>query len=254
LAGIGVAAPSFIVGKWEEQLNAPPEVMVQWKNLDIRAQISTPGGPPVYLAKDTTAACLAELMFGSGLDFPNYLYVFVGSFIGGGIVLNGALYPGVFGNAGAVGSIPVPDFDADGRLVGLRQLIDCASLFLLEDMLSPFGLSPDQALSEGSSEIQQMLDDWTNRSAKAIAHAIASACAVIDFDGVIVDGTMPHRLLDTLVGKISNNIETMRLDGVVRPWVRGGSIGAKAATLGGAILPLYSNFAPNGIILDNLPD
>lgn len=254
LAGIGVTAPSFIVGKWEEQLDAPPDVMAQWKNIDIRTQVSTPSGPPVYLAKDTTAACLAELMFGSGLDFPNYLYVFVGSFIGGGVVLNGALYPGVFGNAGAIGSIPVPDFDEDGHLVGIRQLIDCASLYLLEDMLSPFGMNTDQALSEGGPEMQEIIDGWSDRSAKAITHAIASACAVIDFDGVIVDGTMPRRLLDSLVGKIASEIEKMRLDGVVRPWVRGGAIGAKASTLGGAILPLYSNFVPNGTVLLNLPE
>jgi len=253
LAGIGIAAPSFIVGKWEEQSGTPADVMAQWKNIDIRAQVSTPGGPPVYLAKDTTAACLAELMFGSGLDFPNYLYVFVGNFIGGGIVLNGMLYPGIFGNAGAIGSLSVPDFDDDGTIKEIRQLIDCASLFILLDLLAPSGLGIGQALSEGNAEIQGMIDGWTTRSAKAISHAIASACAIIDFDGVIVDGAIPRRLLDTLVGKISSTIEGMRLDGVVRPWIRSGAIGGNAPTLGGAILPLYSNFAPNGTVLLNLP-
>ena len=249
LAGIGIAAPSFIVGKWQEQIDAPPDVMAQWKNIDIRTQVSTPSGPTVYLTKDTTAACLAELMFGSGLDFPNYLYVFVGTFIGGGIVINGTLYPGIFGNAGAIGSLPIPDFDETNQITKVRQLIDCASLFLLEEELAPCGLTIDQAFQENTPDVQEMIGSWRKKSAKAIAYAIASACAVIDFDGVIVDGTMPRQLLDSLVSDIANHVGTMPLDGIVRPWVKSGAIGAKAATLGGAMLPLYSNFAPNGTIL-----
>ena len=38
---------------------------------------------------------------------------FVGAFAGGGVVLNGGLYGGPTGNAGAVGAMPVPG--ADGR-------------------------------------------------------------------------------------------------------------------------------------------
>ncbi|MDR3435653.1 ROK family transcriptional regulator [Telmatospirillum sp.] len=254
LAGIGVAAPSFIVGKWEEQLNAPPEVMAQWKNIDIRAQVSTPAGPPVYLAKDTTAACLAELMFGSGLEYPNYLYVFIGSFLGGGIVLNGSLFPGMFGNAGAIGSIQVPDVDDQGQLRGFRQLADCAALFTLEETLKAFGLTIEQAVADGPAEAKAAVEAWIANSAQAVAHAIASACAVIDFDGIVIDGTMPRRLLDAFVQATTNALNDMRLDGIVRPWIRAGAVGADATSLGGAILPFYSSFVPNDNILRNLPD
>jgi predicted NBD/HSP70 family sugar kinase len=254
LAGIGVAAPSFIVGKWEEELNAPPGVMAQWKNIDIRAQVSTPSGPPVFLAKDATAACLAELMFGSGLEFPNYLYIFVGSFVGGGIVLNGSLFPGMFGNAGAIGSVPVPVYDAAGVLCGFRPLAECASLFTLEDRLRPLGLSIEQATTGDSAAGLAIVQTWMVSSAKAIAHAIASSCAVIDFDGVVVDGEMPRNLLDDLVNAVSAELNAMRLDGIVRPWVHSGSVGAEAPSLGSAILPIYSNFVPNDTILRNLPD
>ncbi|WP_158240710.1 ROK family transcriptional regulator [Telmatospirillum siberiense] len=254
LTGIGIAAPSFIVGKWEEQLDAPPDIMAQWKNVDIRAQVSKPSGPPVFLAKDSTAACLGELMFGSGLDFPNFLYIFVGPFIGGGGVLNGALYPGVFGNAGAIGSIPLPVFDDKGRLAGFKQLVDLASLTLLEEKLAPLGLDIDQALADDSGKAQGLIDDWCDVAAPSIAQAVASACAVIDFDGIIIDGAMPRWLLDALVEKIAAAMDGLSLDGVVRPWIRNGTIGAKAPILGSALLPLYSNFVPNGIPLLTLPE
>lgn len=256
LAGIGIAAPSFIVGKWEEQLDAPADVMAQWKNIDIRAQVSKPSGPPVFLAKDSSAACLAELMFGSGLDFPNYLYIFIGAFIGGGVVLNGSLYPGMFGNAGAIGSLPVPDIGSDGRLNGIRQLVDIASLATLEEKLASQGLDFDQALADTGDDgpTFETIDEWSRSAGTAIAHAVASACAVIDFDGVIIDGAVPRARLDMMVEHVSKGLAALSLEGIVRPWVRGGTIGAKATILGGALLPLYSNFAPNGTSLLTLPE
>ncbi len=55
-----------------------------------------------------TAACGAELVFGQTKDVNDFVYFYIGSFIGGGIVINGSLYAGRSGNAGALGSMPVP--------------------------------------------------------------------------------------------------------------------------------------------------
>ncbi len=62
---------------------------------------------PAYLQNDMTAACGAELVFGQTKDINDFVYFYIGSFIGGGIVINGSLYPGRSGNAGALGSMPV---------------------------------------------------------------------------------------------------------------------------------------------------
>ena len=64
-------------------------------------------GLPVEFAKDTTAACAAELVMGQGRGIHNFLYLFVGTFIGGGLVIDGRLHGGPHDNAGAVGSIPL---------------------------------------------------------------------------------------------------------------------------------------------------
>ena len=72
-------------------------------------------GPwPVTLCNDATAACAAELTLGQGARYGDFLYVFIGSFIGGGVVLNGSLYPGRTGNAGAIGSMPIARAARDG--------------------------------------------------------------------------------------------------------------------------------------------
>ena len=82
---------------------------------------------PVFLENDATSACGAELVFGKGADHPDFVYFFVGSFIGGGVVLNSSLFKGRTGTAGALGPMPMPDGKG-----GTRQLIESASIFVLE--------------------------------------------------------------------------------------------------------------------------
>ncbi len=133
LAGIGVAMP-FDLWKWADEVDAPDGALEGWKQLDVAAALSTATGLPTYVANDATAACGAELAYkrrGSNIDM---LYLFIGTFAGGGIVLNGALHQGRTGNAGALGSMPVT---LDGRR---GQLIHHASLFVLERWLIREGL------------------------------------------------------------------------------------------------------------------
>ena len=66
---------------------------------------------PVYIQNDATAACGAELVFGTGEKPKDFLYFYFGKFIGGGLVLNGHLFTGRRGNAGGVGPLPVPGPD-----------------------------------------------------------------------------------------------------------------------------------------------
>ena len=65
LVGVGVAAPLWL-GGWRDFLGAPAGVMDAWNEIDIRARIQALMQLPVEFAKDTTAACAAELVFGLG--------------------------------------------------------------------------------------------------------------------------------------------------------------------------------------------
>src|SRR5262245_4598621 len=133
IAGLGIAMP-FELWNWADTAGAPREVMDHWRNRDIRADIQAQVSFPVYLQNDATAACGAELVFGKGGTARDFIYFYIGAFAGGGIVLNGGLYSGPTGNAGALGSMPVPG--PDGKP---RQLIDIASLAMLERALNAEG-------------------------------------------------------------------------------------------------------------------
>ena len=106
IAGLGVAAP-FQLWNWEAEIGAPPGAMNAWRDFDVEGEIAAVCPYPTTLCNDATAACAAEFFFGRGWRYRDFLYFFVGEFLGGGLVLDGALRPGRTGNAAALGSMPI---------------------------------------------------------------------------------------------------------------------------------------------------
>ncbi|MBB4538934.1 putative NBD/HSP70 family sugar kinase [Rhizobium etli] len=122
IAGLGIAAP-FELWNWAEEVGAPPGAMEVWRDVDLQADIAARVSHPVFLQNDATSACGAELVFGVGPSYPDFVYFFIGSFIGGGIVLNSAIFSGRTGTAGAIGPLPVRDRNGE-----TKQLLEIASI------------------------------------------------------------------------------------------------------------------------------
>ncbi len=106
LAGVGVAMPGEI-WNWPEEMGVDAHDLEAWKGLDIGERLTAELDWPVFVANDATAACGAELTFGNQRRFADFVYVYVGAFIGGGVVLNGHPVAGRNGKAGALGSLLV---------------------------------------------------------------------------------------------------------------------------------------------------
>lgn len=243
IAGIGVAMP-FELWNWAEKVGAPAGRMDAWRDFDLQAELGQAElgmrfGLPVFVENDATAACGAELVFGRGAEFSDFVYFFIGTFIGGGIVLNHAVYSGRTGNAGALGSMPVA---GRGRRPG--QLIDHASIYELEAMLKRQGIDPSPLwLSPGDwSSLKGADAPWIEETASAIAIAIASSCSVIDFEAVIIDGGFPPDIRERLVEATGRELDRLNLQGISRPKVLEGVIGAGARAIGGASLPLFARY------------
>jgi len=67
---------------------------------------------PVYVGNDVEVATLGEMKFGSGINYKNFVCIFIGTGIGSGIVQGGEIYQGFTGTAGEIGHIIV---DSGGR-------------------------------------------------------------------------------------------------------------------------------------------
>ena len=238
IAGLGLAMP-FELWSWAEEIGAPEVEMAAWRRTDVRAELAALLPWPVYIQNDATAACGAELAFGDHAGLQDFIYFYVGAFIGGGLVLSGGLFAGRTGNAAALGSMPVPDGAG-----GSAQLIDVASLVLLERRLRAAGL-PLDALYDPAADWQGFgahLDAWLAGAARGIAHAVAAAAAIIDFEAAVIDGAFPAAVQARLLDGIAAELARLDLSGIVAPQLRAGSIGPIARALGGASLPLFDRY------------
>ncbi|WP_108260495.1 ROK family transcriptional regulator [Mangrovicoccus ximenensis] len=188
LCGIGIAAP-LEIWSWLEPLGAPAEMAV-WQGLDFTEEVARFSDLPLFTVNDATAAARAEHVHGRGRQFRDYAYFYIGSFIGGGIVMNSAVIEGAQRNAGALGSLRIAG--PDGRL---QSLLETASLYLLEAKIEEAGgntaalwRQPQDWTGFGAE-----LEAWISLAAPAIAQAARTACAVIDFEAVLIAGAAPPR-------------------------------------------------------------
>jgi len=86
---------------------------------------------------------------------------------------------------------------------------------------------------------------WLRDAAPAIALTINSAACLLDLEGVIVDGSFDPALRARLIASMESALDRHSWEGVARPAVLAGTIGSDARAIGGALLPLYANFAPD---------
>lgn len=239
IAGLGVAIP-FGLWHWADQAGAPADIQQAWKQCDFAADLQQRVPWMVMLENDATAACNAEMIFGTASsELHDFLYLYIDTFIGGGIVLDKRLFPGHSGNAGAIGSMLVPD--SQGRT---RQLIGIASLTVLEEQLRAAGCDSSRVWNTPSdwSDIAAQLRPWQAEASSAIAHAIINACAVLDLNRVVLDGVVPADVRSTLRDDIEAALRATCSEGLVLPELICGTTGEDASVLGAAGLVLANRF------------
>jgi predicted NBD/HSP70 family sugar kinase len=242
IAGLGIATP-FELWNWEEEVGSPPGAMQAWRGFDLAAEAGRITGLPVFSCNDATAACAAELIFGEAGRYADMLYIFVAWFIGGGIVLNGHLYPGRSGYAGSIGQVLVPSLDDRGEARG-QQLLHVASMYRLERAIKAAGGDPSPIWESPDdwTPIEAHLDDWIDRAAEGIAYAIVDALSVIDFEAAVIDGALPASVRKRIVERARERLAALETKGLPPHVVAEGSIGNRARAIGAASLPFLAKF------------
>ncbi|MDQ5897681.1 MAG: hypothetical protein RLZZ592_2619 [Pseudomonadota bacterium] len=244
VVGLGLSSP-LSMEKWSSVLGSQAHTaLAGWEHLDLHREVEALTRLPVSFAKDTTAACVAELLQGHGTAVRSFLYIFVGTFVGGGLVLSGHIASGQRGNAGAIGSLPV------GLARGGEpppQLLEVASGWQLEQALLQAGHDPLQVQHDDivSPAFAPLVEPWLEQAGLALAMTAASGAAMLDLDAVIVDGSLARPLIDALIERTRQRLAVYRFDGLHAPALLAGRVGAHARALGGALLPLHTQFFPD---------
>jgi glucokinase len=92
---------------------------LQWSRVEVREILEASLGITVIAENDANAAAWGEFVFGAGADVDDLTVVTVGTGIGGGVIVGGAMLRGATGGAAEIGHITVVP---GGRQCGCGRL------------------------------------------------------------------------------------------------------------------------------------
>ena len=209
-AAVGIGIPG-IVGHGRSQVLACANLPAL-DGFSLGMEMAHRTGRPTFLENDANAAALAESWLGAGRGSENQLLVTLGTGIGGGIILNGRIWPGVNGYAGELGHIQV---DPNGVPCGCGSrgcLETVAGLAgwrrrakkLLETKASALAGKPvdPAAIVDAAKAGDAVALDVVDHAARALGVGIAAVLLVLNLDRVVIGGGVSAAgpfLLDRIV-------------------------------------------------------
>ena len=208
LSGIGVAIAGQIDINEHTILNAPN---LNWHNIDFYACIreaicDIAPDVDIRIANDLNAIAWGEYNFGAARSIPSLLAVYVGTGIGGGLIVDGKLMLGADNVSGEIGHCKFPHFKNDypcgcgqtgcieafagGKAIEYRILHDIQNQIITREEL---GLGPDEhptarCIERSYKSGLQYARDFWNETALAIGMLVANAIAIINPHGLLLGG------------------------------------------------------------------
>ncbi len=105
IKGIGIGLPGLVDPCGGVVIFLPN--VPGWKNIFLRKKLEALLGIPVFLDNDVNVITLAEWRFGAGIGADHMIGMTLGTGVGAGLILNGALYRGPGFAAGELGHVPI---------------------------------------------------------------------------------------------------------------------------------------------------
>ncbi len=102
--GVGVGVPGQIDPAGERVVFAPN---LNWNDVSLKHDLAQRMPFPLHLDNDVRVATLGEWRFGAGKGIDNFICLFLGTGVGGGVVINGQLLKGSSNTAGELGHMVV---------------------------------------------------------------------------------------------------------------------------------------------------
>lgn len=121
IQGIGIGIPGPVDGKGDVALC----VNLGWKNVSVARDLSEKmDGIPVKAGNDANVAALGEMWQGGGKGCRNLVMVTLGTGVGGGIIVDGAIVPGAHGAGGEIGHMTVNPHETESCNCGRKGCLE----------------------------------------------------------------------------------------------------------------------------------
>lgn len=212
-----------------------------WDEVDPVALFEDVLGTNVVVENDATGAAVAERISGVAQNLKSYCFIYFGAGLGLGVVADGEVMRGAYGNAGEIGHVIVQSGAATGRLENF------ASRIAIRDQLAAAGLMVETVddLSRLHGEGNSHLLDWVQKAAPPLSQAIGMVENLFDPEAVILGGALPDALLDDLIAALElPDASVSRRQDRKLPRVMRGASGRMTAALGGAALVIHDALTP----------
>ncbi|MGH2637375.1 MAG: ROK family protein [Actinomycetota bacterium] len=222
LVGIGVGVPGAVdtsAGTVANANNVPG--LGEETPVPLAAMVSeTAGGAPVRLENDARVAILGEWRRGAGRPYRNLLGVWVGTGVGGGLVLNGELHEGQ-GAAGEIGHMTVKpggrvcsdgrrghleSYSGRGRMEArARSLVKEGRKTILFELMEKKGRTrlSSGVIADALEREDKLALELVDDAVWALAIAIASVQNLLALEAIVIGGGLGDRLGAPFVGRIA---------------------------------------------------
>jgi glucokinase-like ROK family protein len=245
--GVGVGVPGITwhkegVVKWVNSLN--------WRDFPLKERLTKRYRLPITVDNDVNLAALGELWFGAGQNCQNMILIALGTGIGAGIIINGALYRGSQEASGEIGNLlPSPeflgknylDFGALESVASATGITERARL-VLKSRRNPTEL--DNLLVEDVFEAARQGQRWAwnimNEVVDYLAVTVANLAVSFDPELIVLGGGVSRSadlLVEPILQRIDGSIPTL-------PNLVVSSLGLRAGVMGAITNVLHntSNF------------
>jgi glucokinase len=218
LAGVGVGAPGPVN---DGVVKSAPNLEGWTAPVALREALIDELGIPVAVDNDATVGAVGEWVAGAGRGANNLLGVWLGTGVGGGLVLDGRPFSGTFGGAGELGHVVV---HRDGALCGCgrrgcleayagrasmervaRVRVAAGATTALTEIMESKNKSRmtssvwTKAFEQGDEMATELLDS----AVVALGVAVGSAINLLDLDTVVIGGGVAERMGHGIVDRIA---------------------------------------------------
>lgn len=244
--GIGIPGPMHPNADGTGYL-VTPSAFSGWHDVPLADQLQRRLRLPVLLENNATAAAIGERWYGAGRQIDTFFYVFLGSGLGGGLIMNGRPYEGATGNAGEIGFLPAV---MAGRAGTAGTDDDVGGHFNLPRLYEQ--LRADGADARTPADLGALftvghprLLAWVDTAAAHLTGLVLAVEYLFDPEAIVLGGRLPDHILEAFVERVARALPARRVIGKISvPSVLLATAGADAAALGVATLPIHEFFAP----------
>ena len=222
-----------------------------WRDYDIRTPIQKKFGVPFYIGNDVNVGVLGEYKYGAAKGYKNVVGFFIGTGMGGGLILDGRLFTGNEFKGGELGHMVL---EPEGPLCGCGQR-GCLEAFSSKQGMSAYirqqvsrgretmmaeavadGVFRSKKLKKALAAGDKVAQEAVDRACHYLAVATGNMINTLSPDLILYGGGVIEALGDLFLEKILSEVDRYCMT-AIRP-----TVDLKIAALGDDSI-LYGDLA-----------